>query len=357
LILFLKLVFLRGQMRFYHSLFTIFISVYSTAGLSATQTAKQLNQPFTITQNLEVDNLNVSGIAFPYSFMALATDEGNELQLLSSKAQDTWQNHSIITLSNNPDEIDVEALAWQEPYLYVLGSHSAKRKKIKNNISQKDNIKRLSKTSLEPARQQVFRVELDESGQVKSIHHLSLNDVLKSNEILAPFIGIPSKENGIDLEGLAINSKGRLLVGFRGPVLRDNIATVLQVKLDNKDFEVKSSKLLFLPTDGTGVRGLSEISPSQNTSKDNEFLVLTGAMGDQTLPYKVSIWNGKNALPGKKSKGSFTTLCQLPDNEITQKGKAEGIQFIHQKGNKIEFIIVFDGLKNGQPTYFECQKP
>jgi len=330
------------------------ITFYSGYTLAAVQMAKLLKQPFTISQNLDIDNLNVSGVAFPYSFMALATDEGNELQILSSSGNHSWQNHSLITLGNQSVELDIEALAWQEPYLYVLGSHSAKRKKIKDNKSQKNNLKRLAETSLEPARQQLFRIELDSNAQVKGMDVLSLEKTLSSHPILAPFIGIPSKENGIDLEGLAIDKKGRLLVGFRGPVLRGNIASVLRIKLAKKEFEVKSSTLLFLPTIGTGLRGLSEMTIDQASSKEYPFLVLTGAMGDQSLAYQVSVWDGKNALPGKDVNSSFTLLCQLPEIPNIQKGKAEGIQFLRQINHKIQFLIVFDGLKNGKPTPFEC---
>lgn len=330
------------------------ITLYSGYTFAAVQKAKIVNQPFTLLQNLDIDNLNVSGIAFLYSFMVLATDEGNELQILSSSGNNSWQNHSLITLGNQSVELDIEALAWQEPYLYVLGSHSAKRKKIKDNKSQKSNIKRLAETSLEPARQQLFRIELDSNAQVKNMDVMSLEETLKSHSILAPFIGIPSKENGIDLEGLAIDAKGRLLVGFRGPVLRGNIASVLRIKLAKKGFEVKSSKLLFLPTTGTGIRGLSEMTTDQASLKEYPFLVLTGAMGDQPLAYQVNIWDGKNALPGKDINNSFTLLCQLPELTNLQKGKAEGIQFLGQTNHKIEFLIVFDGLKNGKPTHFEC---
>ena len=331
-------------MRFSHSFFYLFVVFYSSYGFSAVPMAQQLGQPLTISQNLQVDNLNISGIAFPFTFMALATDEGNALQILSSTDNHTWQNHSVIHLNNLPDELDIEALAWQKPYLYALGSHSAKRKKIKANKTQKENIKRLSQTSLEPARQALFRIELDSKAKVKSINVLSLQKILSANSVISPFIGIPSKENGIDLEGLTIDKKGRLLIGFRGPVLRGNIATILRIKLAKNAFTIPSSKGLYIETIGTGVRGMTHIP---NT---HDFLILTGAMGDQPLPYQVSIWDGKNALPSSNSNKTIKTLCKLPD----LKGKAEGIHFIKQTKKKIEFLIVFDGLKNGQPTQFKC---
>ncbi|WP_321325061.1 DUF3616 domain-containing protein [Thiomicrorhabdus sp.] len=327
--------------------------LFSNTSYSSNNTENPIAKPITkeklITNSLQIDNLNISGIALPYSFMALATDEGNQIQILQSSDSQHWASHSVITLTNNSDEIDIEALAWQAPYLYALGSHSAKRKKLKTNKTQKENQERLNQTSLEPARQQLFRIKLDKNAQAKEIQSLSLQEIIKNDPILKSFVGIPSKENGIDLEGLAIDQKGRLLVGFRGPVLRGNIATVLRIKLAKKAFKIKSSKQLFIQTIGTGIRGLSETDQSQ------QFLVLTGAVGDQPLPYQVSVWNGKNALRGSDSdaKNAFKPLCDLPSS-FTQNGKAEGIQFIHQTGQSIDFLIVFDGIPNGKPTLFSC---
>ncbi|WP_457090403.1 DUF3616 domain-containing protein [Microvirga sp. P5_D2] len=44
-----------------------------------------------------------------------------------------------------------------------------------------------------------------------------------------PFLSIPSKENGFDVEGLAVR-EGRISPGLRGPVLRGH-AVVLDPKL------------------------------------------------------------------------------------------------------------------------------
>lgn len=336
-------------MRLFFSLLSAYILLFSANGYAVQQIAKPVNQAWLISQNLQVDNLNISGIALPYGFMALATDEGNQLQILKPAAKNHWQNHSTITLSNTPDELDIEALAWQEPYLYALGSHSAKRKKIKSNKTQKENIMRLSQTSLEPARQQLFRIELDARAQVIAIETLSLQDNIKNDSILKGFTGIPSKENGIDLEGLAIDKKGRLLIGFRGPVLRGNIVPIMRIKLAKNAFKIKDSKTIFIETIGTGVRGIAEIPNS------NHFLVLTGAVGDQTLPYQIALWNGNNAILGSDVANSFKPLCDLPNSSLQKDGKAEGIQFISQTRQSIQFAIVFDGLANGQPSLFECK--
>ncbi|MEA1989295.1 MAG: DUF3616 domain-containing protein [Pseudomonadota bacterium] len=331
-------------MHFIHSVIVVF-STLLFANLSlANQIAKPINNhAWLFAEPLTIDNLNISGIVKTDDFMALASDEGNQVEIFKPDSKGIWQKHHLVTLSNNTYEIDLEALAWQKPYLYALGSHSAKRKKVKSSLSQKENINRLEKIYLEPARQQLFRIELNSKAKSVDIQSLSLTEELANHPILKSFIGIPSKENGIDIEGLAVDSKGRLLLGFRGPVLRGNIVPVLRLKIEKKRFAIKKLKTLFLTLSGNGVRGLSETK--------NQFLVLTGANGDQTTPYQVCLWNGEPELAGKDSNPSnLDLLCDLPG----LKGKPEGIQFMKQTQGHIDFLIVQDGLKNGLALPFRC---
>lgn len=304
----------------------------------------QQNPAWSFSQPLNIDPLNISGIVITPDFMALASDEGNQIELFKKTNANQWQSINLISLSNNRDEIDIEALAWQAPYLYVLGSHSAKRKKLKASLSQKDNIQRLQEIHGEPARQKLFRIKLDNAGKVGDLQSLSVQTELAQHPILKPFIGLPSKENGIDIEGLSIDNKGRLLLGLRGPVLRGNIVPVLRLKLVNEGFSIKKSKLLYLALSGNGIRGMSELG--------DQILVLSGAVGDQNQPYQVHLWNGKNAIPGKDNQAdNLIHLCDLPNPS----GKPEGIQTISRDNKKIEFVIVQDGLENGQPQSYQCE--
>jgi len=312
---------------------------YSVPSFANTQA--QVNQAWSVPKPLKGDHLNISGVAHYENYLFLATDEGSQLEMLKKNSSQQWLSHRVVHLSNNSDEIDIEALAWKKPYLYVLGSHSAKRKKIKTSLSIKENLSRLQKTSLEPNRQQLFRVEFDNEMNALQSESLSIQYLLKTHPILSAFTGLPSKENGVDIEGLAIDKKGRLLLGFRGPVLRGNLAPVLRLKLNKKDFSIKKSKTLYLSLAGNGIRGLSEA--------ESQFLVLTGAVGDQNTPYQVFLWDGSHNLFGQNTK-HLQRLCDLPSSQ----GKPEGIQFIKKTTRHIEFIIVQDGLPNGQPQQFQC---
>lgn len=332
--------------------------IFNANPATANTLATPLNdQAWSFSTELGIDPWNISGIVVTADFMALATDEGHQIQLFKPLKKHAgikaWQSHQVITLDDSIaaliTELDIEGLAWQAPYLYAIGSHSVKRAKLKDNKSEKQNLKRLQTISRESARQQLFRIQLDEHHKAVAVESLSLAEELQNHPTLALFAGIPSKENGVDIEGLAMDSKGRLLVGLRGPVLRGNIATVLRLKLHKKKFKIKSVKTLYLPLAGRGIRGISEITDTGEMASD--FLLLTGAVGDQDLSYQVYRWDGENALPSESaSKTALRYLCDLPSS----RGKPEGIEFLQNTATNIEFIIVQDGLKNGQPTVFSC---
>ncbi|BBP44278.1 DUF3616 domain-containing protein [Thiosulfativibrio zosterae] len=289
--------------------------------------------------NLDIPNEDISGIVIQPNFMALVSDEGNALQILK-KTGSRWVAKTPIELSASKDEIDLEGLTYQAPYLYAIGSHSAKRPRIKDEASVEKNLKRLAEVLPERSRQQLFRIELDTQLNAKNIEAISIESIIQDHPILSRFIPIPSKENGIDIEGLSIDAEGRLLIGFRGPVIRGNLAPVLQLQLKKKRFDIKDSEVFWLNLNGRGIRGLSQVA------NQDRWLVLAGDVGDLETPYEVYLWTGDHQLNAMQS------LCELPKS----RGKPEGIQWTKQHGKVWEFVIVQDGLKNGEAQQFSCRE-
>jgi hypothetical protein len=129
---------------------------------------------------------------------------------------------------------------------------------------------------------------------------------------LAPFLAIPSKENGLDIEGIAA-AGNRVWLGLRGPVLRGH-AVILEF-----DFELASDGTLVprrlanghayakhvLPSDGLGVRDLA---------RDGEdILVLTGPALGSDGPSHVLRWRGAlDAEEGVHAGESVVHLAELP---------------------------------------------
>jgi hypothetical protein len=114
----------------------------------------------------------------------------------------------------------------------VVGSHSSSHKKQKAGNSYKKNRKalvELETDSCEP--QQPAGVRIDAQARLtRPGRRIKTSAVLHDHPVLSAFAGLPSKENGVDIEGLAAKD-GAPYLGFRGPVLRENFVPIARVDL------------------------------------------------------------------------------------------------------------------------------
>ena len=147
-------------------------------------------------------------------YLAVGSDESKKrVQLLkgTSKQQYTVEKDLEIHLPvpDSGDEIDIESITFdtENTCLYVVGSHSRKRKTVrvegKRAHTAAENRIRLKEIKKETDRNRIFRIDLDpKTGQVKGeIRHFDrLKDLFVQDDYLKTFVKIPSKENGIDIE-------------------------------------------------------------------------------------------------------------------------------------------------------------
>ncbi len=173
------------------------------------------------------------------------SDELLTVERLSPVEPYIFSNHEafflgdFVPLFDHEEEIDIEGMDYSQQYLWVTGSHSTKRKKPKEKKPEKD-FERLQTIKTELNRNLLLRIPLHEGKLFKSYadpEHPDqqlqagtlqttetsniLIEQLQTDPHLAPFLQIPlpSKDNGIDIEGLAV-SQNRVFLGLRGPVLR-----------------------------------------------------------------------------------------------------------------------------------------
>jgi phosphohistidine phosphatase SixA len=280
------------------------------------------------------------------SLLIVGTDEGHELQVLKRTGALKYQASHFIDLTPGLDlEVDIEGLAAAGNVLYAVGSHSQKRKKTKRSKSRKKNIEGLeqSKPTRLESRDKIFRIELDEGGQKSKIQHLDLRKIINSTKPLSLFSRLPAKENGIDIEGLAIFAD-TLYLGFRGPVLRQGYVPVGVLHFSKPD----SFKLTYVKLGGRGVRSMTRV-------KDG-FLILAGAVGDSDQSYQLYFWNGKSCVIGKDAAGG--NIHRLRSVPCPDGGKAEGLIVLSEKNDwSYELLILYDGPKNGQSRKLLCLKP
>ena len=292
------------------------------------------------------DGQDVSGIDWTGNFLLLGSDEGARIEVVKGRLDAGYDtDDSKIPLSRSPDdeEVDIEGIAGEGSLFYVVGSHSLKRKRVKPDKSQKKNRKRLRDVTHEASRDAVFRVELDlDTGAlVKGPDRITLRHFLEQDEILARFAKIPSKENGIDIEGIAVRD-GRLYVGFRGPVLRGNYVPVLVLE----SFHVAADyELRFVNLGGFGVRDIVAV--------DNGFLILAGPIGDAVGHYELWFWTGEDAIGGDDQPPSaLEKIGEIPSDGA----KAEGVTVTLESADAYELIVVYDSRENGGATRFRASK-
>lgn len=218
------------------------------------------------------------------------------------------------------NEADIEGLACDGKYLWLAGSHSLRRKQPKDGDGVRKAHKRLASVSLDANRYLLARIPVcrdgdgytlekatTHKGKVRTAamlrgdqHGNELTALLREDEHLGPFLAIPGKDNGFDIEGLAVAGK-HLLLGLRGPVLR-GWALVVEVapvedeqpgrlRLAPVDAEGRLYRKHFLDLGGLGIRDLCV--------QGRDILVLAGPTMDLDGPVTLFRWRGATE-PGKE---------------------------------------------------------
>jgi hypothetical protein len=267
---------------------------------------------------------NVSAVVLHRDHLWLGGDEGTSIDRMTRDGGGNFASHVRFDLNDHltlpaapKEEIDIEGLDVDGGYLWLIGSHSAKRKKAERDKSPAENAERLSKVELDGNRFTLARVPLNASGEPAARHESLtaarlegdasgnlLTAALKKDRHLGRFVpvrsgdgvihGVPSKDNGFDVEGLAV-SGNRVFFGLRGPVLR-GWAVVIELRVSEKADGLLSLEAIgsdeapyvkhFLQLDGLGIREL--------VIHDTDLLVLAGPSMDLDGP--VFIYRWKDAL-------------------------------------------------------------
>ncbi|MEV0619112.1 DUF3616 domain-containing protein [Nonomuraea sp. NPDC050404] len=225
-------------------------------------------------------------------------------------AQRTFRLADYVNLPAGPeDEADIEGLARADGHLWMVGSHGLKRKKIKSTDFEKA-AERLATVLREENRFILARLplspdtELPGKGSIMSGGQ-SLTTHLKDDPHLGPFLALPGKDNGFDVEGLAV-TPDRVYVGLRGPVLR-GWAVVLELRIEDAGkgrLRLREPyRKHFLNLKGLGVRDMCPYGDA--------LLLLAGPTMDLDGPVRVLRWK-----PGKRQSvvqaEELATVLELP---------------------------------------------
>jgi len=265
---------------------------------------------------------NLSGVVLSHQdqYLWLGTDELTEIDRFTKiEGEDNlYGEHRrfpfkdlIEDFDESKGEVDVEGLDYDDGCLWLVGSHSSKRKKV--NI-ERDKFqvegKELKKVERQENRYLLARISINQFGELdaespkrawlkRNGSSNSLTKALAKDEYLdlaqiitgesggslpgkEIYFYLPSKENGFDLEGLAVRGN-KIWLGLRGPVLH-GIAILLeieveegtanQLKLKAIGEDSRQYKRHFLDLDGLGIRDLCWEENGEN------LLVLAGPTMD-----------------------------------------------------------------------------
>jgi hypothetical protein len=310
-------------------LISIAFLIVTSAALSARVEAPTLHSARIVPLAGDLaDPEELSGIARWRGSLVVCPDEGDAINVLRPGESGYELAGVVGLLSDSDKEIDMEGAASDSEYVYIVGSHSSRRTKIDEEGTYKKNRKRITRVRPHTESYSLYRISLDNEGKLLQKERIDLRDVLESDEVVGPFFDMPGKENGVDIEGVAVQG-GRLYVGFRGPVLRGNLVPVVTLEFDRpEDYELN-----FVRLGGRGIRDLVAV--------ENGFLVLAGPVGDGDGSYRLYFWNGQDCVPGdQKSAGEITILGDM----ATQPGKKpEGITVLSESPAEWRLLVVRDG--------------
>jgi hypothetical protein len=239
------------------------------------------------------------------------------------------------------EEFDIEGMALHGSTLFVLGSHCWTRGKLGAKKARAKNLKSLAEVKRRPERERLFRVTLDaDTAQPTQVECVSLYEVIQRDALLGRFVGIPSKENGVDLEGVAVDEEGLLYLGLRAPVLRGGLVPVLRLSFEH----VERYELLLVCLDGLGIRELVRVGGG--------FLVIAGPAGEIDMPGRLYFWDGKDCLPDKRQASQPKLLGEIPGP-----GKPEGLVVLKEEPGAWEILVAYDGQFNGGLRRFRVDRP
>lgn len=272
----------------------------------------------------------------------VASDEGATIERLVRTADGEYAEHTDVALGDFFDlpggrngEMDVEGLAVDGGFLWITGSHSLKRDDPDPDDPLDEQLADLDDIDSDPNRYFLGRVPLVEtspgvfemkkkvkrdgaklrSGRVKQGDDGStvLVKHIRDDEHFGPFLDVPCKENGFDIEGLAVIGP-HVFLGLRGPVIGGwAIVLELDMKTTGKR-TIKPRKFPdgrryrkhFLNLGGLGIRDL--------LVDGSDLLVLAGPTMDLDGPFPIFRWSDVLAIESDTVTGetSVERVLDLP---------------------------------------------
>jgi hypothetical protein len=252
--------------------------------------------------------LDLSAAVRVASTLFLGSDEGVAIERLRQNGAG-WSDCGRVDLAEClgltlDGEADIEGLAEDDGWLWVLGSHARTRPKLKKRDDERLDLKTFADLKDTRARCLLARLPLAPDAQdgtllrpVDSVdgrraqmlkptkHGNALARTLERDPLIGPFACIPAKEGGVDLEGIAV-AFPRVALGMRGPVIQ-GYAVLLEMNLTAHDGALAIDGPVYkrmLDLEGLGIRDLKRVG--------SDLYILAGPTTALDGPCAVYRWRG-----------------------------------------------------------------
>ena len=293
----------------------------------------------------------------------VSCDETAGIERLTPESRTLWADHGHYNLGaffDLPDgedgEMDIEGLEVADETLWIVGSHSLKRGKPDDGDGPVEALEAMVGLKRDPNRYFLGAVPLverepgrwepvAEDGErraraLKLGGKSRLLKWLKDDDILDPFLHLASKENGLDIEGIAVDGS-RVWLGLRGPAIRGH-AVVLELELKTtKKGRLKARRIedgrryrkYLVPSKGLGVRDL--------LLDGEDLLVLLGPVMSSDGPARILRWS-EAVYDTRSSMIAADRLTVAAELEYRgQYDHPEGLAHWPEDGEN-RFLVVYD---------------
>jgi hypothetical protein len=255
-------------------------------------------------------------------------------------------------------------MAVADGFLWVVGSHGLKRKNVKPDRGHTENAKRLARVALDGNRRLLacLPVEPDARGEPCLVRQAQdgrralrlkgdsranlLTRALADDPHFGPYMAIPGKDNGFDIEGLAVDGR-RLMLGLRGPVLR-GWSALIEIEVEVRGDHLRlvplddSGTLLrkhFLQLDGLGIRDLH--------FSGDDLYILAGPTMVLNGEIRVFKWPlARTAMKANRESVRFETALtesvSLPHGRGTNRAEAICDLPSAMAGGKPRWLVLYD---------------
>jgi hypothetical protein len=231
-------------------------------------------------------------------------------------------------------DLDGEAVALDDKYFYVVGSHGC---------SRNSNKFRVSSFILARVPIDVVRTAAGVPNNIDTITPKStsyrLSEALLAAPTLKDYYALDlMTKNGLNIEGLAVVGD-KLYAGLRAPVIgkKAYLVAVDRDWLFDADRPIAEAGIHEIDLDlgGRGIRDLAVLA-------DGRLLALGGPAQSDDLSFALYA-----VEPTSKTTTPIADLVDIPDG-----GKAEALQILAQDPATLDLLVLFDSAKGGAPRRY-----